>query len=155
MSRYVPSLKKIAENLVAAPSDLSEMEFPHTVPEEANVNGGTSSSVAPAGGRGSRRTREGGYGASKQSTWGTSLRQGDGAAAQGGGASSGSCAHPDALPWALEKVKGRAYIFIVGGVTLSETRSIAETICTKDTEVIIGSTSLLTPLSFVRNLASL
>ena len=144
-SRYIPCIKTIVDNLVAG--DLNEMECPHTVKEEAVSNGGASSSVTPAG-RGSKRSNAGGY----QNRWGASLRQGAGASM---GAGTAEKAYPDALPWSLARCKRRIYVFVVGGVTYSETRAIAELIHQHDCELILGTTALLTPATFLRKLAEL
>ncbi|KAJ9454509.1 Protein transport protein sec1 [Diplonema papillatum] len=143
-SRYVPSVKSFAEHL--AQGDLAEAECPHTVGEEAVGAIAPSSSSA---GR-SQRPRGDGY---AQRSWGTSLRSGEQTAAAGASAAS----YP-ALPWTLNKVKSgsqRYYVFIVGGATFSETRSIAELIAEKEVEIILGSTSFITSNEYLQNLSEL
>lgn len=52
-----------------------------------------------------------------------------------------------------QAIKQRVFVFVVGGMTLSETRSAYELSKTYSKEVIIGGSTLLTPNAFLRNLS--
>jgi len=49
----------------------------------------------------------------------------------------------------------RVIVFVAGGITYSETRAVYEVTKTSKRQVLIGSTSILTPKIFVENLAKL
>eukprot|EP01064_Diplonema_japonicum_P002540 TRINITY_DN1161_c13_g1_i1.p1 TRINITY_DN1161_c13_g1~~TRINITY_DN1161_c13_g1_i1.p1 ORF type:complete len:658 (+),score=112.61 TRINITY_DN1161_c13_g1_i1:47-2020(+) len=142
-SRYVPGLKSIAEAVVS--NDLSEAGCPHTISDE-HVSG--SASTSASAGRSARKSE----GVTHRS-WGASLRGSD---AKTSGPGSSTTAYSDALPWSLQKAtKGRVYIFMIGGTTYNETRSIAEVISEKETEIVFGSTSVINSDKFIRGLSDL
>eukprot|EP00755_Sulcionema_specki_P013673 Sspe_Gene.54578::Locus_30117_Transcript_2_3_Confidence_0.333_Length_2270::g.54578::m.54578/K15292/STXBP1, MUNC18-1; syntaxin-binding protein 1 len=145
-SRFVPPVKSIVERLMQG--DLAESECPHTVPEASmNIAASTSTSVATGAGRSQRRSD-----GSQRASWSRPIESPTGHSLKN---KEGS---PNALPWSLEKVRAgsnRFYVFMVGGITLSETRAIAELIASKEVEVIVGSTSILTPEEYLRGLFEL
>ena len=83
------------------------------------------------------------------------------------GASGGARTTVESVKWdwrgsaqskqeARQQSEGSLIIFIVGGVTYSEIRSIYEVAKTKtNREIFIGGTSILTPKSFIEALRDL
>jgi len=51
--------------------------------------------------------------------------------------------------------KGRVVVFVIGGATFSETRSVYELTETYQREVILGSTNIVIPSEFVKSLKSI
>jgi len=54
----------------------------------------------------------------------------------------------------MQSVDARIIIFIVGGMTFGEIRSVYEYTSTYKRDVLIGSTSVLTPSLFIESLKS-
>lgn len=134
LSRFVPLIKDITE--LAVQNKLSTSEFPYVRdptpsqnPRSSRPGSGSSSSASSSasGATSFSLKRQAGWASSKKSSAGKEK--------------SGRAPEP-------EYSGPRLIIFIAGGVTDSETRSIYELSKQFKREIIIGSTSLLTPKSF-------
>jgi syntaxin-binding protein 1 len=131
-SRYVPTLKSTCVELVS--HQLSMEEFPSVVPMPDQQS--SSGSAVSARRRGkpadSARAKPG-----ATSKWN---RTGNGEAVS----KSGS-----------HYVGGRNIVFMVGGISYSELRVVREVMEKESREIIVGSTSFLSPSEFLKDLASL
>jgi len=123
LSRFVPSVKKVGEDLIAGSLDIAE--FPAVKEDLGPIGGPKAEAAKPT----------------------VSLRK------------SLQPKWADKAQRKSEKetnyVGGRIIIFIAGGATLSELRSAYELSSKYNREVIMGSTSLITPEDFLKQLNQL
>ncbi|PRW58349.1 SM Sec1-family [Chlorella sorokiniana] len=134
LTRFVPMLQEVVED--AAAGKLSTDEYPFVAtpasPSSARSGGPSSADTTP----------KAGFGASVRSVRTT------GAWAK----KSGAAASPDKG----EVAKGRRlFVFIVGGVTLSEMRCAHRLSAKLGRDVFLGGTSVETPARFMRHVADL
>mmetsp|Transcript_39603 Transcript_39603/g.62637 ORF Transcript_39603/g.62637 Transcript_39603/m.62637 type:complete len:545 (-) Transcript_39603:74-1708(-) len=125
LSRYTPKLKRITESLLKG--ELPTAQFPYVVPP---VGGGDDQpSVA---------------GSSSKAKWGG-----------GGNSSSGKGKEKEGTVGDDGFKKGRVVVFVLGGCCYSELRSVYELTHDYQREVILGSTSVVTPKSFLSDFKSI
>jgi len=132
LSRFVPRVKGVLSHLVAG--DLSETDYPF-------IDGGSSS----AGDE--KKKKKGLKAAPKWAEKGKS-------AGAGAGAGAGASAQDEDFVQAGDG-DPRFVVFIAGGMTYSEARSIYEVSRENSKNCYIGSTQFLTPPSFVHELHTL
>lgn len=153
LSRFVPLIKDLAES--ALQNKLSTAEFPYVRdpspsgqnPRSSRPGSAMSSSSNNGGASSSSGSASGSQGATSFSLkrtagWASNKK------AAGGKEKPGKPVEP-------EFSGPRLIIFVAGGVTASETRSIYELSKQFKREILIGSTSLLTPKSFNLKLGKL
>jgi len=121
LSRYIPTVKSLAESLVD--NSLSATEFPFTKVQDDTLE------ASKVGATSLRKTT--------QPKWADKENR------------------KSEKPGASNTIGGRFIIFIAGGMTYSEMRAVYEVTAKHHREVIIGSTSLLTPQTFISELRGL
>lgn len=125
LSRFVPRIKGVLQSLVSG--DLSETDFP-------TLQDGSSAAAAPAEEKRGLRAR-----------WAKSKTGAGTAAAAGQGDDYVGAADSDQ----------RFIVFVAGGMTYSESRSIYEVAAATSKNCYIGSTQFFTPTTFVQELSLL
>lgn len=139
LMRYVPQLHSVIEQLVQG--TLKEDQFPYTSPPPP---GSAPAAAASAAGAGAAARK--GVSARKRP---------NGADWKSGGDSASSSSAAAAAPAMEEDVRPRFIVFVLGGLTFSEMRSCYEIADKYNANLLIGSTSTLTPTEYIRDLANL
>eukprot|EP01137_Pigoraptor_chileana_P005928 Opistho-2@2973 len=130
LSRWTPLMKDILEDVCE--ERLDKDDFPYV--READA--GASAEVAASGDAGAQSVR------SSKPGWANKAKE--------------KKEGKDASPWKVEAKAGpKIIVFVLGGVTYSELRVAYEVMRSRQREVVIGSTHLLTPKRFVADLQSL
>jgi hypothetical protein len=134
LSRYVPPLKDILESVVK--NTLSTKECPYLNKENDSEEKQTSQENTPKTEKSKRKVKE------QQSKW----QQNN---------TNTSSSSSSAVTIVQKRDGPRIIVFIVGGMTFSETRVVYEVSKAKNRDIIIGSTHFLTPHMFVNELKRL
>jgi syntaxin-binding protein 1 len=132
-SRYVPTLKAILQELVA--NQLSIEEYPSVVPMPDMPSVSTSATSARRRGKGAE----------------TSARKKKGATDKW----SRTGASPTTSTASANYAGGRNLVFVVGGMCYSELRVAREVMEKESREIVVGSTSFISPADFINDLATL
>lgn len=138
LMRYVPQLHSVIEQLVQG--TLKEDQFPYTSPPPP---GSAPAAAASAAGAGAAARK------------GVSARKRPNGADWKSGDSASSSSAAAAAPAMEEDVRPRFIVFVLGGLTFSEMRSCYEIADKYNVNLLIGSTSTLTPTDYIRDLANL
>lgn len=161
LSRYTPKVKEVAEEILK--NTLSTTEYPFVVPPPSSFRlleggGGKRGSISAAPGSrtsnaGSLRSKSGAPQSLRSRgsvpAWLAAKRDDTD---DNGSSSSITPSTPD-----IDRLKSgkKLYIFIIGGVTLSETRAAYEMELDHGLEVNVGGTSVITPVRFMEKLRTL
>jgi len=135
LSRFVPRVKGVLNQLVAG--DLSESDYPYM--------DGTSAAAAAGGDDKKKKSLK------AAPKWADKSKS---SAAAGGAGGSGATGQGEDYVGASD-ADPRFIVFIAGGMTYSEARSIYEVAISTSKNCYIGSTQFLTPPSFVHELNTL
>jgi len=138
LSRFVPRIKGILRSLVA--NEISDTDFP-TIAEKGSASTSTSSS--------------GGESKKKKALKAAPKWADKNKSSPAGVASSGSAAGQDEDYVGAADSDPRFIVFVAGGMTYSEMRSIYEVSSSTSKNCYIGSTQFLTPPVFVHELSLL
>jgi len=138
LSRFVPRIKGILRSLVN--NELSETEYPTLSDKSASSGAATSTT-------GESKKKKGAKAAPR---WADKSK-----AAPTGPAAGGSSSAQDVDYVGASDADPRFLVFIAGGMTYSETRSIYEVSVSSSKNCYIGSTQFLTPPVFVHELSLL
>ncbi|CAK0753523.1 hypothetical protein CVIRNUC_002227 [Coccomyxa viridis] len=134
LSRFMPVLQEVLEDL--ATNALPEHEYPYVSAPTSNGGARTAAPTMPYGAKaGSVR--------SKQSI---------GWAKKAANAPSSAAGFDDALP--VSKTR-RIFVYVIGGITHSETRAAHKLSVKLNRDIIIGGTTLDTPSEFLEHLKEL
>jgi len=128
LMRYVPYLQGIMEQLVE--NKLDDEKYPYTSPPPASSS---DASAAKSSGKSARKTKAG--------DWKSAGKNEKDEAKDGGGFDE------DSRPLFI--------VFVLGGITYSEIRSAYEIAKQKNVKLIVGSTNILIPADYIRQLADL
>ena len=132
LSRFVPRIKGVLQSLVAG--DLSETDYPYL--------GGDKDGAAPAGTEDKKKKRS----LKATAKWADKSKTAAGAAAAAG--------QGDDYVGASDADQ-RFIVFVAGGMTYSESRSVYEVAAATSKNCYIGSTQFFTPTTFVQELSLL
>ena len=151
LSRFVPPLKSVMRDL--ATNSLDHDAFPALPTPDGDAagssgGGGTGASEASSGRAGGRSVR------TRQSKWASKRKGGRGGDNGDGAGPSGSSAQGEGDHGGAD---GDTYVvFVIGGMSYSEARAAYEVASSYRTaNLVLGSTSLVTPMEFMDQLADL
>ena len=136
-SRFVPALKTALTEM--AQDALSFDDYPSVLPMPENTG------RAGGSGKSGRSGRRGEATSARKKSGATSKWSKSGG---GGGDSSGG-------PGAIRYVGGRHIVFMIGGLSYTELKSVEEVSRKESREIIVGSTTFLTPTEYMEDLTEL
>lgn len=136
-SRYAPPLKSTLEEVVT--NSLSFDEYPSVLPMPEAM-----STPAKSSARGSVRS-------SKRGTGAESARKSGGASDRWSKTSSASTRSSGATNFS----GGRTIVFMLGGLSYSELKTVRNVMTKESKEIVVGSTALISPSDFVEDLSLL
>ena len=148
LSRFVPRIKGVLQSLIAG--DLSETDFPVLAADGKASSAGAGAAVGAAADDKQRRKKT----LKTAPKWADKNKAAGGLGGGAGGAGAGGLGQDYDYVGAAD-TDPRFVVFVAGGMTYSESRSVYEVASATGRNCYIGSTQFFTPSTFVQELSLL